>query len=128
LQGTHPNLRREADFEAFLVGAPRQYKYVPDTFIYTTTSKWVQTRTSAGRKPPTMARDSAGVVVNTTQAGLLVKAPRMLPIGTTLVDVRNQPVGRVSDVIGPVKAPFLVVKPGKGANPLRLLNREVFTP
>jgi len=75
-----------------------------------------------------MARDSAGIVQNATERGLLVKAKRMVPIGTQLVDVRNQPVGRVQDVIGPVAAPFLVVKAGKGANPVRLLNREVFTP
>lgn len=71
--------------------------------------------------------ESAGVVVNATERGLLVKAPRMVPIGTPVVDVRGQPAGRVQDVIGPVAAPFLLVKPGKGANPLRLLNREVFT-
>lgn len=75
-----------------------------------------------------MARDAAGTVVNAAERGLLVKARRMVPIGTQLVDVRNQPVGRVQDVIGPVAAPFLVVKPGKNANPVRLLNRDVFTP
>ena len=75
-----------------------------------------------------MARDSAGVVVNAAERGLLVKARRMVPIGTSIVDVRNQPVGRVTDVIGPVAAPFLVVKPAKSANPVRLLNRDVFTP
>ena len=77
---------------------------------------------------PALARDVVGTVVNASEKGLLVKAPRMVPIGTPLVDVRNQPVGRVADVIGPVKAPYLVVKPGKGSKPQRLLSREVYKP
>jgi rRNA processing protein Gar1 len=75
-----------------------------------------------------LARERLGTVVNASEKGLLVKAPRMVPIGTSVVDVRNQPVGRVVDVIGPVAAPFLLVKPGKGAQPQRLLSREVFAP
>jgi rRNA processing protein Gar1 len=50
----------------------------------------------------------------------------MVPIGTTLVDVRNQPVGRVVDVIGPVAAPYLLVSPPKGKAPR--LDREVYLP
>jgi rRNA processing protein Gar1 len=75
-----------------------------------------------------MARESVGKVINATGQGLLVKASRMVTIGTGLVDVRNSPVGRVQDVIGPVKAPYLVVRPPKGANVQRLLSREVFLP
>lgn len=75
-----------------------------------------------------MARDVAGKVVNVASRGVLVRAPRMVPIGTKLVDVRNQPVGRVSDVIGPVASPYLLVSPARGANVQRLLSREVYTP
>lgn len=75
-----------------------------------------------------MAREKLGTVVNVSQGGLLVKAPRMVPIGSSVVDVRNQPVGRVVDVIGPVAAPFLLVKPSKGATPQKLLSKEVFSP
>ena len=75
-----------------------------------------------------MARDGVGKVVNVSAKGLLVKAPRMVPIGTTLVDVRNEPVGRVVDVLGPVKAPYLLLRPGKSAKAQRLQGREVFTP
>ncbi len=77
---------------------------------------------------PALARDVVGIVVNASERGLLVKAPRMVPIGTPLVDVRNQPVGRVVDVIGRVEAPYLVVNPGKGAKTQRLLSREVYKP
>ena len=75
-----------------------------------------------------MAREVAGKVVNVSSKGVLVKAPRMVPIGTTLVDVRNQPVGRVADVIGPVAAPYLVLNAARGAQVQRLLSREVYTP
>lgn len=75
-----------------------------------------------------MPRVAAGQVINASEKGLLVKAPRMVPIGTNLVDVRNAPVGRVIDVLGPVAGPYLLVKPGKDAKTQRLLSREVFTP
>lgn len=75
-----------------------------------------------------MARTPAGTVVNLSAKGLLVKAPRMVPIGTRLVDVRNQPAGKVVDVIGPVAAPFLLVDPGKGAKAQRLLKQDVYLP
>jgi len=74
-----------------------------------------------------MARDSVGRVVNLSGKGCLVKAPRMVPIGTTLVDVRHQPVGRVVDVLGPVAAPYLLVSSPRGSSP-SWLDREVFLP
>ncbi|HET6405474.1 MAG TPA: H/ACA RNA-protein complex component Gar1 [Candidatus Thermoplasmatota archaeon] len=63
-----------------------------------------------------------------TPRGLLVKAPKMVPIGTNLVDVRGQPAGRVVDVIGPVSAPYLLVNAGKGSKPQRLLRQDIFVP
>lgn len=75
-----------------------------------------------------MARESLGKVVNLAEKGFLVKSLRMVPIGTPLVDVRNQPVGRVSDVLGPVKAPYLLVSPPRGKPMTMRLDREVFLP
>ena len=74
-----------------------------------------------------MPRESAGKVVNVSARGLLVQAPRMVPIGTHLVDNRQSPVGRVADVIGPVAAPYLVVSLAKGVPAQRLLSRDVYT-
>jgi rRNA processing protein Gar1 len=74
-----------------------------------------------------MARESVGKVVNLSGRGFLVKAPRMVPIGTTLVDVRNQPIGRVVDVLGPAAAPYLLVSSPKASSPA-WLDREVFLP
>lgn len=75
-----------------------------------------------------MAREPVGTVVNASAKGLLVKASRMVPIGTTLVDVRSSPVGRVQDVIGPVAGPYLLVGLRKGAAVQRLLSRELYLP
>jgi rRNA processing protein Gar1 len=75
-----------------------------------------------------MARNVAGTVVDITPKGVLVRAPRMVPIGTNLVDVRNQPAGRVIDVLGPVSGPYLLVKPGKGDKAQRLLKQDLYTP
>lgn len=75
-----------------------------------------------------MAREPVGTVVNASAKGLLVKASRMIPIGTGLVDVRNSPVGRVHDVLGPVASPYLVIGMRKGASIQRILDREVYLP
>lgn len=80
-----------------------------------------------GRKDAEMARESVGRVVNLSGKGCLVKAPRMVPIGTSLVDVRDRPVGRVVDVLGPVSSPYLLVASARGASPA-WLDREVFLP
>ena len=74
-----------------------------------------------------MARESVGKVVNLSGRGYLVKAPRLVPIGTSVVDVRNQPMGRVVDVLGPVSAPYLLIASAKPASPA-WLDREVFLP
>jgi rRNA processing protein Gar1 len=74
-----------------------------------------------------MARESVGKVVNLTGKGCLIRAPRLVPVGTTLVDVRHQPVGRVVDVLGPVAAPYLLVAAPKGARS-SWLDREVYLP
>lgn len=75
-----------------------------------------------------MARHLVGSVLDVTPKGVLVKAPKMVAIGTNLVDARNQPAGRVVDVIGPVKAPYLLVNPGKGGKAQRLLKQDVYLP
>ncbi|HVL47115.1 MAG TPA: Gar1/Naf1 family protein [Candidatus Thermoplasmatota archaeon] len=74
-----------------------------------------------------MATTSAGEVLHVTARGsLIVKAPALVPVGTFLVDQRREPVGRVADVIGPVKAPYLVVAPAKGAKFHRLVGKALF--
>ena len=85
-------------------------------------------RPDVNRKPPRGQFTRAGHVIDVTPKGVLVKAPTMVPIGTHLVDSRNQPAGRVVDVLGPVASPYLLVNPGKGSKPQRLLRQDVFVP
>lgn len=75
-----------------------------------------------------MARTLAGQVIDITPKGVLVRAPRMFPIGTHLVNARNQPAGRITDVLGPVSAPYLLVKPSQGAKGQTLLKQDLYTP
>ena len=75
-----------------------------------------------------MARELVGKVVDLSERGLLVKATAKVPLGAPLVDVRNQPVGRVADVIGPVAAPYIIIQLPRGANANRMLSRDVYIP
>lgn len=75
-----------------------------------------------------MARDVAGTILNLSARGLLVKAPRMVPIGTKLVDVRNQPAGKVVDVLGPVASPYLLLALPKNARGSPQPGRDVYLP
>lgn len=75
-----------------------------------------------------MAKDTlVGTVFSLSSKGLLVKAPRMVPIGTPIRDARGQPVGKVVDVVGPVAGPYLVISPAKGSRPPQP-GREVYLP
>jgi rRNA processing protein Gar1 len=63
--------------------------------------------------------------VNVTRQGaLLVRTQRPVRIGSPLVDAHRKPIGRVIDVIGPVKAPYLVVRGAVGG--AALLGKETF--
>lgn len=68
---------------------------------------------------------AAGTVVNLTRQGhLVLRATKALKIGSAVSDPRNNPAGRVADVIGPVAAPYLVVvgnRPSAG-----LLGKELY--
>ena len=91
-----------------------------------------------------MAREALGQIARVLPRGaLLVKAPGALRvraaggpeygaqkdvvrIGSTVVDSRHEAVGKVTDVIGPVKRPYLIVTPPRGAKVLRLQGKEIF--
>jgi rRNA processing protein Gar1 len=91
-----------------------------------------------------MAREALGNVMRvTTRGALLVKAPAglriraaggpdygarkdVVRIGSFTVDARNETVGKVTDVIGPVKSPYLVVTPPRGAKIHRLQGKEIY--
>lgn len=72
-----------------------------------------------------------GKVVNVTRRGQAVaRAPThgaKPPLGARVTDARGREVGKVADLIGPVREPYVIVACGRGADPRRLLGSELFT-
>jgi len=70
-----------------------------------------------------------GKVVNFSASGsIVIRSDRAPRIGITVVDRRSNPIGRIVRITGPVKAPYLIVKPHHDAeSPLfRMLGKEVY--
>ena len=66
-----------------------------------------------------------GTVVNITRRGfLLARAKKPVRIGTPVTDGRRNRVGVVTDVIGPVRAPFVVIRAGSAD--ASMLGKELF--
>ena len=61
----------------------------------------------------------------TPSKNLIVKAEKTPRIGSDVVDENLKSVGRVFDVIGPVSAPYAVVKP-TGREPAKLADKSVY--
>ena len=61
----------------------------------------------------------------TPSKNLIVKAEKTPRIGSDVVDENLKSVGRVFDVIGPVSAPYAVVKPTV-REPAKLADKSVY--
>ncbi len=61
----------------------------------------------------------------TPSKNVIVKAENVPKIGTEVVDENLTVVGKVFDIIGPVSAPYAVVKPTI-SEPVKLLNKPVY--
>ena len=69
-----------------------------------------------------------GKVVNITKRGHVVARGASQPrLGWRVLDQRGRDIGKVSDLIGPVREPYILVAPQKGADVRRLLGQELFT-
>lgn len=67
-----------------------------------------------------------GVVRNLSYKGdLIVKASFAPRLGERVLDASKRPVGRVKRVFGPVKAPYVTVKPNDEP-PLGLIGSDVY--
>ncbi|MHB8604644.1 MAG: H/ACA ribonucleoprotein complex subunit GAR1/NAF1 [Thermoplasmatota archaeon] len=87
-----------------------------------------------------MAQILLGTVQSTTTDGsLVVSAPQALPIrlagaatkggiriGHAAMDARHTFVGKVSDILGPVAAPVLLIRAAHGAPIHRLVGAELY--
>ena len=61
----------------------------------------------------------------TPSKSLIVKAEKAPKIGSEVVDENLNVVGKVFDIIGPVSAPYVVVKPTV-REPAKLVNKPVY--
>ncbi|HEV8360974.1 MAG TPA: Gar1/Naf1 family protein [Candidatus Thermoplasmatota archaeon] len=69
-----------------------------------------------------------GKVVNVTRHGhVLVRGAGKPRLGAPVSDARGRPVGRIADLIGPVREPYVLIAPARGADARRLLGQELFT-
>ncbi len=80
------------------------------------------------------ARRNLGTVVDLGHDGsLVVKSPPRSkegsprpPLGNPVVDPQNRNVGKVREVVGPVRSPWFLVEPNRPGDAHRLLGKEVF--
>ena len=61
----------------------------------------------------------------TASKNIIVKTEKAPRIGVEVIDENLKVVGKVFDIIGPVSAPYAVVKPTVG-EPVKLLNKPVY--
>jgi RNA-binding protein len=67
-----------------------------------------------------------GRITNVSPSGnAIVKADNPPQIGSEVVDENLNVIGRVFDIIGPVSAPYAVIKPTV-REPVKLLNKPVY--
>lgn len=69
-----------------------------------------------------------GKVVNVTRRGQVVaRSPGKPRLGARVTDHRGREVGKVADLIGPVREPYVLVAPAGSVDAKRLLGQELFT-
>ena len=61
----------------------------------------------------------------TPSKNIIVKTERVPKIGSEVVDENLKVVGKIFDIIGPVSAPYAVVKPTVN-EPAKLLNKSLY--
>ena len=65
------------------------------------------------------------VRILTPSKNIIVKTEKPPKIGTEVVDENLKVVGKIFDIIGPVVAPYAVVKPTV-SEPIELANRSIY--
>lgn len=61
----------------------------------------------------------------TPSQNIVVKTDKTPKIGLTVVDENLKVIGKVFDIIGPVSAPYAVIKPAV-RDPERVVNKQVY--
>lgn len=73
-----------------------------------------------------MCLQRLGKIINLTPSrNLIVRTEKTPKIGSSVVDQNLRVVGTVFDIIGPVSAPYAVIKPSL-KEPEKLLNQQLY--
>jgi len=67
--------------------------------------------------------------LHTTPRGLIARGDSAPKVGQSVLDSSDRRIGNVSDVFGPIKAPYFVVKPASGvsrADLEKLIGKNMF--
>jgi RNA-binding protein len=68
-----------------------------------------------------------GKVIHVSQQGsIILKTDKTPPIGATVVDKKVQQIGSVLDVFGPVKEPYVSVRPSGGVDSSKLVGQVLY--
>jgi rRNA processing protein Gar1 len=70
-----------------------------------------------------------GKGLHTTSRGLVVRADQAPKMGQMALDSKGKRIGSVSDIFGPVKSPYVVIKPASGFSKVDLgkfINSDIY--
>jgi rRNA processing protein Gar1 len=69
----------------------------------------------AGKNPGASSRPTLlGKALHVVNRGFVVKAVNSPKLGRPVFDLKKRRVGNVIDIFGPVKAPYVLIKPASG--------------
>jgi RNA-binding protein len=68
-----------------------------------------------------------GKVTHVSQQGsIILKTDKTPPIGAAVVDKKVQQIGSVLDVFGPVKEPYVSIRPNRGIDGSKLVGQTLY--
>jgi RNA-binding protein len=62
------------------------------------------------------------------RGSIIIRTEKTPPVGrhTIVMDKKAQEVGTIIDVFGPVKFPYVAIKPNRGYNPQKLVGQMLY--
>lgn len=68
-----------------------------------------------------------GIVLHVSKRGsIIVQTDKTPPMGAKVVDKKAQPVGKVQDVFGPVKNPYVAIRARRKEDAQKLIGQPVY--
>lgn len=68
-----------------------------------------------------------GTVLHISKRGsIIVQTDKTPPMGAKVVDKKAQPIGKVQDVFGPVKAPYVAIRTRDKEKAQKLIGQPVY--